>query len=314
MSSGVRPTFLVAGAARSGTTAVVERLRRHPDVFVTDPKEPHFLAYGEGPLDFRGPGDDATVNRLAVTDPDGYRALFAGSDAAVARGEGSVSTLYRAEEAVDRIERFAPGAHVVVILREPAERAFSAFQYLRARGFEPYEDFDRALDDEPRRIADRWQHLWHYVGMGRYGAQLCVFADALGPGRLNVFFHDHLVADGDRVLGELQRAIGVTPLATGRGGPPVNASGEPRSALVQAVVRFPTRHPRLRSLGRRLVPYSAWQRLRSANLAESAVPAASAARIRAELDDDARQLRAVLADLGSGVHGELPTWLGPPHR
>ena len=43
-SPSPRPTFLVVGAARSGTTGLVEGLRSHPRVFVTDPKEPHYFA------------------------------------------------------------------------------------------------------------------------------------------------------------------------------------------------------------------------------------------------------------------------------
>ena len=39
------PTFLVVGTARAGTTAVVEGLRTHPQVFVTQPKEPHYFAF-----------------------------------------------------------------------------------------------------------------------------------------------------------------------------------------------------------------------------------------------------------------------------
>src|ERR671921_96192 len=70
------PTFLVVGAGRSGTTGLAEGLRTHPRVFVTTPKEPHYFALHGTVPSFRAPGDDATINRVAVTDRDTYLALY----------------------------------------------------------------------------------------------------------------------------------------------------------------------------------------------------------------------------------------------
>lgn len=308
MSPSHGPTFLIAGAARSGTTAIAEALRRHPEVFVTEPKEPHFLALGDRPLRFRGPGDAETINRLAVTDADSYRQLFRDAGDAVARGEGSVSTMYYADRAVERIQRHAPDARIVVVLREPADRAFSAFQYLRARGFEPEDDFEVSLDDEARRIADDWHHLWHYVAMGAYGAQLVTLVDGLGPGRLAVAFFDDHVLDRAGFLARIHQAIGVAPRPSDADDDRVNASGVPRSALVQALVRLPTRHPRLRAVGRRVVPYRAWHRLRAANLEPASVPPEARERIRAELAADRLVLRRVLGDPRVTVLGDPPAW------
>ena len=315
MTDALSPSFLLAGAARSGTTAVMEALRRHPDVFVTDPKEPHFLALGEGRPDFRGPGDDETVNRLAVTDADAYRALFRAGAGCRARGEGSVTTLYRAADSVRRMREFAPAAHVFVILRDPVHRAFSAHQYLRARGFEPLEEFEAALDAEPRRIADRWQHLWHYAAMGRYGEQLSTFVDELGPERITVLFHDDLLTGWDGVLGTICDRLGVEH----RRGPagPVNTTGAPRRQILQAGLRWPARHPRMRAVGRRLVPYAAWHRLRAANLAATEVPVAAEDRLRAGFADDLVRLRDLLDTMPASVPGRVPRWLadaGPDAR
>ncbi|MCI0634573.1 MAG: hypothetical protein L0206_11755, partial [Actinobacteria bacterium] len=71
-----RPNFFVIGAARSGTTSLTEALREHPDVFMTSPKEPHFLAFNGQRVSFIGPGDDVTFNRVACTDLDRYLGLF----------------------------------------------------------------------------------------------------------------------------------------------------------------------------------------------------------------------------------------------
>ena len=71
------PTFLVVGAARCGTTGLVEGLRSHPRVFVTDPKEPHYFAlHRTRRRSSPAPGDAHTINRVAVTDRDAYLALY----------------------------------------------------------------------------------------------------------------------------------------------------------------------------------------------------------------------------------------------
>ncbi|MBA2555654.1 MAG: sulfotransferase, partial [Geodermatophilaceae bacterium] len=202
-----RPNFLVVGAARSGTTALVEGLRNHPQVFLTMPKEPHYFALHGQNVDFRGPGDDATINRVAVTDYDDYLALYPAAPDYLALGDGSVSTLYYAEAAVPEILRVNPEMRLAVMLRDPVDRAFSSFQYLRARGFEPHEDFMAALDDEPDRIRDNWHHLWHYTAMSLYADGLQTLREGLGAERVGVWFYDDLDRDADATISRVLRFL-----------------------------------------------------------------------------------------------------------
>ena len=66
---------MIIGAAKSGTTALFKYLEQHPDVFMSDPKEPHYFAFeGQRPT-FSGPGDDKTINRFAITERDAYESL-----------------------------------------------------------------------------------------------------------------------------------------------------------------------------------------------------------------------------------------------
>src|SRR5688572_18022865 len=90
----VRPNLLIAGAARSGTTALARRLAAHPEVFITEPKENHFFAHAERPRHYTGIGDDVMINRSLISDPSQYLALYASAGRARWRGDGSVSTLY----------------------------------------------------------------------------------------------------------------------------------------------------------------------------------------------------------------------------
>lgn len=271
MSPAGAPTFVVAGAARAGSTAVVEALRRHRDVFVCQPKEPHYLALGGQPAVFSGPGDAETINRAVVVDEVDYLAMFLPGREHAARGEGSVSTLYYAGVAGPRLHRLNSGARIVLVLREPVARAFSSHQYLRNRGIEPEADLLRAVAAEQERIAAGWHHLWHYTTMSRYAEAVGQFRDVFGPDQVGVWWYDDLTADFTGTLNAIQRFIGVTPWAMNQQTTQrVNASGAPRSARLQSALQAVSGTPMLRRVGKRVVPFSVRERIRRANLAPSA--------------------------------------------
>jgi Sulfotransferase family len=74
--------------------------------------------------------------------------------------------------AVRRIRDTVPGAALIVIVRDPIERAHSNWAHLWSAGLEPVADFVQACGEEERRIAAGWASFWHYTGLGRYGEQL----------------------------------------------------------------------------------------------------------------------------------------------
>lgn len=287
------PTFVVAGTGRSGTTSITETLRAHPDVFVTQPKEPHYLAYAGAPVNFTGPGDRATINQVAITDRERYLALYPADHDYLALGEGSVSTLYHHTEAVPRLAELNPEARVLIVLREPVHRAFSAYQYLRARGFEPSDDFASALRDEPRRIADGWQHLWHYAAMSRYADAVEHVVDTFGPDRVRVWCYEQIGTEG--FAERLYRFVGVDPQRVSAADVPrVNVSGEPRSRRLQTLIQAAGRSTALRRLLKAVVPFGVRESIRKANLSRNGVDPRLVAELAPRFADDLAKLRKVV--------------------
>lgn len=306
MSARVVPTFLVVGAARSGTTAVAEALRAHPDVFVTRPKEPHYWALHDRPLDFAGPGDDISVNARSVTSLGEYLALYdAAPDAVTALGDASVSSLYYYERAIPEICRVNPDTRIVVLLREPVDRAYSAFSYLRARGNEPEDDFRDALADEDRRVAAHWHHLWHYRRMSLYADALAAFRQSFGDDGVHVAFYDDLQRDVTATLAGILRFIGVTDLPTADAEVRrVNVSGTPRSATAQRAVRALTRNGHLKRVGRRLTSRAFRERIRTSLVTkDDGVTDAVRQDLAPLFAADRRALATLLPDR------ELPPWV-----
>lgn len=245
-----RPNFLVIGAARSGSTALFDYLGQHPDVFTTDPKEPHFFAFPGERLGFTGPGDEETINSKAVTDHDTYRALYRGADGARAVGEGSVSYLYY-PDAAENIWRWSPDARLICILRNPVDRAYSAFQYTRSRMFEPLSDFREALRREEERIAAGWHHIWHYRRMGYYSAQLRHFYRVFDASQIRVHRFEEFSRDPDSVIRNCYEFLGVDGSFRPRKNPSTVPSGEPRHVAVQ---RFLVGSSPLKTALKRVLP------------------------------------------------------------
>jgi hypothetical protein len=164
------PDFFVAGAPKAGTTALHAALARHPYLYLSPVKEPKFFLT-DGPPPARGGPGDLRTYREHVWRRDEYEALFDAAPAGQLRGESTPFYLYR-HDAQRRIRDLIPDARLIVILRDPVERAHSNWTHLWSAGLDPVGDFVQACAEEERRIAAGWADFWHYQALGRYGEQL----------------------------------------------------------------------------------------------------------------------------------------------
>ncbi len=200
----LRPSFIIVGAQRAGTTTLYRILEEHPAV--ARPTVNKGIAYFDlenhrGPRWYRGHF------------PMRWRARRRhGPD--VVTFESSGYYLFH-PLAPERIARELPDVKVVVMVREPVERAYSAHQHELARGFES-EPFEVAVDLEPERtegemeriIADpsyeSFHHRHHsYLARSRYSEQIERYVAQLGPERVHIvdadaFFEDP-VAEFERL-------------------------------------------------------------------------------------------------------------------
>jgi hypothetical protein len=164
------PDFLVAGVPKAGTTALHAALAAHPGLYLSPVKEPKFFLT-DGPPPARGGPGDALTYREHVWRREKYEALFDAAPPGTLRGESTPLYLYD-PAALDRIKAMIPDVKIIVILRDPVERAHSNWAHLWSAGLEPVGDFVQACAQEDRRIAAGWASFWHYTGVGRYGEQL----------------------------------------------------------------------------------------------------------------------------------------------
>jgi hypothetical protein len=216
-NSDLRPTFIIAGTMRSGTSSLNAYLREHPEIAVSKPKEVHFF------------------DRNYEKGSDWYRKHFEPTER-LAVGEATPDYLYD-RLAPSRIAKDLPQVRIIVMIREPASRAYSHYWHNRSRGIEPL-SFDEAIGSENERIArspqDRMRYS--YVDRGRYAAQLRRLAEYIPGDRILVKTFDELQADPLNLYFETCRFLGIDD----------NFVPSNLGSKVNAHVEF--RSPRLRSL------------------------------------------------------------------
>jgi hypothetical protein len=185
------PDFLLVGAQRSGTTSLHRALAQHPSV-VTPlfHKGVHYfdVDYDRGMRWYRGHFPVAAAARRRVDSSLGGPRTF----------ESSGYYMHH-PLAPQRIAQDLPGVRLVVVLRDPVERSYSAHRHEFARGFETEESFERAVELEPERLAgevDRmvadssyrsFSHRHHsYLDRSQYVTQVRTLFDLFGRDRVHV--------------------------------------------------------------------------------------------------------------------------------
>src|SRR6202034_4319750 len=108
-----------------------------------------------------------------------------------------------------RIRDLIPWARLVVILRDPVERAHSNWTHLWSAGLDPVGDFLRACAEEDRRIAAGWADFWHYLRLGMYGRQLEHLYSVFPREHVLVFRYRAMVTDPAGVLDAVCGFLGV---------------------------------------------------------------------------------------------------------
>lgn len=203
-----RPDFLIIGAPKAGTTALHAALAQHPQIFVTDPKEPKFwLCDDAPPPHWTGPGD-AHSQQEWIWRRDDYAALFASAPEHAVRGESTPFYLW-SRSARRRIAEALPDVRLIAVVRDPIDRAYSNWMHLWCDGLEPDPSFLSAYGREAERIASGHAPFWRYRELGCYGEQLADLLTLVDRERVLVLRYRELVDDPAGAIDRACRFLGV---------------------------------------------------------------------------------------------------------
>ena len=184
------PNFLIIGTQKAGTTSLASYLKEHPQIFMSPIKEPGFFDFEGQKPNFFGPGDQELYDHVP-TEIESYSKLFQGVYNEIAIGEATTWYLY-SPRAPERIKHYIPNAKLIIILRNPVDRAYSAFLHARRDGREVITDFSQALREEETRIDQNWEYLWRYTQMGFYFDQLKRYFKEFDRSQIKVYLYEDL--------------------------------------------------------------------------------------------------------------------------
>ncbi|MDC0568426.1 sulfotransferase [Akkermansiaceae bacterium] len=198
------PNFLIGGATRSGTTSLYFYLKQHPEISFPDLKEPRYFSSIDLRLPQNGPGDH-TVDEKLVTSFDDYCELYKNLKNKRV-GDASSEYLYHHDSSAKRVLSALGDIPIILILRNPIERAYSAYSNLIRDGRE-YLTFEEAIDKEIERRADNWDMMWSLIGVSMYYEQVKTYITTFTNVKVLIF--EEFVSDIQGNLKEIFKFLEV---------------------------------------------------------------------------------------------------------
>ena len=209
----LRPNFLIIGALKGGTTSLHRYLSEHPAVYCSTRKEVHYFSLTY-PL-----GERWYLSHFPLRTHAAATRLKHGARLAV--GEATPAYLFDPRSPL-RVHAFDPRMKLIVVLRDPVERAYSHFQMERETRDET-RSFEDALAWEETELTpelDRWvaDHDYEsplplfgrsYVARGCYAEHLERWLALFPREQLLVLMSDDLRDDPGNALSKAERFLGV---------------------------------------------------------------------------------------------------------
>lgn len=199
MSNAPPPDFIIIGAMRAGTTALAERLSRHPDIGMSRLKETDYFI----------------AEKNFARGPDWYRALFP-QDRPI-RGEASPN--YTKSDVFagvpERILAARPDVKLIYIVRDPVDRFWSHYNhtFLMRGGLPP--------PDELLKVEEGA----HILASSMYRRQLAAYLDAFAPEQIRIVDLDDFAFNAPRTLDEVCAFVGASSAAHIAGADAANSAG-----------------------------------------------------------------------------------------
>lgn len=241
-NSAPAPEYIIAGSAKSGTTALHLMLDQHPDAWMSPIKETNYFIHGFEPTrrfvghlgeQVLGDQDESDI----IDSQDKYAALFAHAPAGSLRGEASPWYLIN-PDVPKRIIEHRPDTRIVIILRNPGNVAFANFVHLvrdRAESLR-LSEVERIFD-EAHYARDNLYPFCHHLRLPKYSEHLPAWIDAFPKEQLHLMVYEDFRADQRAQLSGLFGFLGLSDDVAIDVERRVNVSGMPRSAAVQSLLQ-----------------------------------------------------------------------------
>ncbi len=224
----MKPNFIIAGVARCGTTSLYHYMKQHPDIGFPKQKEPKYFSSIHTEFPHNGLGDD-TVDKIIVKDKEEYYRLFKNLNNYICVGEASSDYLYFHKYTVPAIKKELGDIPIILSIRNPMERAYSAYNNLLRDGRETLEFMD-ALNAEETRISNNWDWMWAYKRGGMYANAIEHFQKEFT--KVKVVLFDDLEKNPNKVVREIFEFLKIDSTIRINSETKYSHSGKPKNTFI----------------------------------------------------------------------------------
>ena len=183
-----KPNLFIIGAMKSGTTSLHHYLSTHPQMFMSEPKEPGFFKLA-----------NRTDNEWQA-----YLELFAGANEAhlyVGEGSTDYAKIPQYEGVAERIKSFSPEAKIIYVLRNPWKRTISHYWHTRR---------PQITDGQTKNFDAAFAEFEGYKSFSDYPMQIKPFIDLFGHNNIHFTIFEELIADPKKELNKIFAFLGLT--------------------------------------------------------------------------------------------------------
>ncbi|GAA5034721.1 sulfotransferase [Marivirga lumbricoides] len=197
------PDFLIIGAGKSGTTSLDNYLKQHPQIFISERKEPNFFGYELNQLSDFSVKSEIDHYKGSVTNLEEYLKLFSSSQPGQLKGETSNTYMYHTT-AAERIYHYNPNIKLIAILRQPAERLYSRFLHLARENELPSENFSDCFDK-----SSIWWWRNDLVKEGMYAQYLTKYYKLFDQNQIKIFLFEDLKSHPEKLFKDIFEFLNV---------------------------------------------------------------------------------------------------------
>jgi len=312
------PNFFIVGAPKTGTTSLHSYLCQHPQIYMSSNKEPAYFAsdvrverlsdalqvnarqrgedlkaYLSGPMS--GPAPTGII-----TEWIDYLKLFQNAGALKARGEASVCYLWSATAAAN-IYAKVPHAKIIMILRDPAERAYSEYLMDVTQGL-VRASFRTQIERAMASTDTKFGPLYPFLEHGRYYDQVKRYFDLFSRANIHILWYEQDWQQPRLLLRNIFQFLGVDSKfevdLTAR----LREGRVPRSIASYSLLKRSGIGQQIKSA----IPQPVWQRLKSLLFKQAPSAAGLDPRDRSLLQD---YYRDDIGRLSRLVDRDLSSWL-----
>lgn len=221
----ILPNFIIAGAKKAATSSLYEYMKQHPQVYLSPIKETKFFAYEPDNPEHAG----SVHKKFPIHTLEEYARLFEGVKGEIAIGEASPIYI-NSSYAMRRIQALIPQVRLIFSLRNPVDRAYSAY-LMRVRGGYEHRPVEQAFREDLNHL----RSVSYYTMLKQWYA--------LFPAeQIKVVLYEDIRKDAVAVVQELFAFVGVESSFTPDVSVQHNSGGVAKSQVRQHIVNYLRRY------------------------------------------------------------------------